>query len=208
MGHDDLEIREIGGKIVDFLKGHETSFKTGVINAEGRRQQERIDNLISGRLGRENVYKVRAEMQEALMQGCFVFRNEKDLTECVAVLQGLLERSERIGLLSKGLGANHEVAAALKIRGQVRLALCIAQAALVHRESRGSHNREDYPARDDKNWLNRTLAYWPEGRNLPELKYEHATPHFEIPPGERGYGGGKIIHADPQEIEAKTIKRT
>jgi fumarate reductase flavoprotein subunit len=198
----------IGVKIVEFLKGYETTFNTAVINAEARRQQERIDNLISGRLGRENVYKVRAEMQEALMQGCFVFRNEQDLTECVGVLQGLLERSERIGLVSKGLGANHEVAAALKIRGQVRLALCIAQAALVRRESRGSHNREDYPARDDKNWLNRTLAYWPEGRDLPELRYEDATPYFEIPPGERGYGGGKIIYADPQEIEAKTIKRS
>jgi len=197
----------IGVKIVEFLKGYETTFNTAVINAEAKRQQERIDNLISGRFGKENVYKVRAEMQEALMKGCFVFRNEQDLTECVGVLQGLLERSERIGLVSKGLGANHEVAAALKIRGQVRLALCIAQAALVRRESRGSHNREDYPARDDKNWLNRTLAYWPEGRTMPELKYEEATPHFEIPPGERGYGGGKIIYADPQEIQAKTIKR-
>ena len=125
----------IGVKIVEFLKGNETSFNTGVINAEAKRQQERIDNLISGRLGRENVYKVRAEMQEALMQGCFVFRNEKDLTTCVEVLQGLLERSGRIGLVSKGLGANHEVAAALKIQGQVRLAMCIAQAALVRRES-------------------------------------------------------------------------
>jgi fumarate reductase flavoprotein subunit len=198
----------IGVKIVEFLKGNETSFNTGIINSEAKRQQERIDNLISGRLGRENVYKVRAEMQEALMQGCFVFRNEKDLSTCVEVLQGLLERSGRIGLVSKGLGANHEVAAALKIQGQVRLAMCIAQAALVRRESRGSHNREDFPARDDKNWLNRTLAYWPEGRAMPELKYEEATPHFEIPPGERGYGGGKIIHADPQEIEAKTITKS
>lgn len=141
------------------------------------------------------------------MQGCFVFRNEKDLTACVGVLQELLKRSEHVGLVSNGLGANPELAAALKIRGQIRLALCIAQAALMRRESRGSHNREDYPARDDTNWLNRTLAYWPEGRDLPELKYEDATPWFEIPPGERGYGGGKIIPADPQAIEAKVKTR-
>ena len=42
---------------------------------------------------------------------------------------------------------------------------------------------------------------------MPDLKYEDATPVYEIPPGERGYGGGKIIQADPKEIEAKTIKR-
>lgn len=196
----------IGAKIVEFLKGYETTFNTAIINAEAKRQKQRIDDLIAGRMGRENVYTVRNDMQDALMKGCFVFRNEKDLLECVAVLQDVLDRAGKIGLVSKGLGANHEVAAALKIQGQVRLALCIAQAALVRRESRGSHNREDYPARDDKNWLNRTLAYWPEGAAMPDLKYEETTPWYEIPPGERGYGGGKIIHADPQEIEAKTIK--
>ena len=140
------------------------------------------------------------------MKGCFVFRNEKDLQACIETLQGVYERAGKIGLVSNGLGANHELAAALKLRGQVRLALCIAAGALARKESRGSHNREDYPARDDRNWLNRTLAYWPEGADMPVLKYEDATPYFEIPPGERGYGGGKIIQADPALIAAKTIK--
>jgi fumarate reductase flavoprotein subunit len=196
----------IGAKIVEYLKGCETTYSTALVNAEVKRQQQRIDDLIAGRLGRDNVYTVRAEMQEALMTGCFVFRNEADLKTCIETLQGVYERSGRIGLVSNGLGANHELAAALKLRGQVRLALCIAAGALARKESRGSHNREDYPARDDKNWLNRTLAYWPEGADMPELRYEDATPYFEIPPGERGYGGGKIIQADPEMIAAKTIK--
>lgn len=197
----------IGKCIVEYLQGTETTYSTAVVNAEVRRQQRRIDDLIAGRLGKENVYKVRAEMQEALMTGCFVFRNEKDLLTCIETLQGIYERSGRIGLVSNGLGANHEVAAALKLRGQVRLALGIAAGALARKESRGSHNREDFPARDDKNWLNRTLAYWPENADMPVLKYEDATPHFEIPPGDRGYGGGTIIQADPETIAAKTIKR-
>ena len=197
----------IGRHIVEFLQGTEATYSTAVVKAEVHRQQERIDDLIAGRLGRENVYAVRAQMQEALMQGCFVFRNEKDLTACIATLQEIYQRSGQIGLVSNGLGANHELAAALKLRGQVRLALNIATAALARQESRGSHNREDYPARDDKNWLNRTLAYWPEGADLPVLKYEDATPYFEIPPGDRGYGGGTIIPADPAMVAAKTIKR-
>ncbi len=197
----------IGRHIVQYLQGAETTYSTAIVNAEVRRQQQRISDLIAGRLGTENVYKVRSEMQEALMTGCFVFRNEKDLQTCIATLQDIHERSGKIGLVSSGLGANHEVAAALKLQGQVRLALGIATAALARKESRGSHNREDYPARDDKNWLNRTLAYWPEGADLPVLKYEDATPYFEIPPGDRGYGGGKIIPADPEMVAAKTIKR-
>lgn len=197
----------IGKCIVEYLQGTETTYSTAVISAEVKRQQQRIDDLIAGRLGKENVYKVRAEMQEALMTGCFVFRNEKDLLTCIETLQGVYERSGRIGLVSNGLGANHEVAAALKLRGQVRLALGIAAGALARKESRGSHNREDFPARDDRNWLSRTLAYWPENADMPVLKYEDATPHFEIPPGDRGYGGGTIIQADPELIAAKTIKR-
>lgn len=197
----------IGKCIVEYLQGTETTYSTAVINAEVKRQQQRIDDLVAGRLGRENVYKVRSEMQEALMTGCFVFRNEKDLLACIETLQGVYERAGKIGLVSSGLGANHELAAALKLRGQVRLALCIAAGALARKESRGSHNREDYPARDDRNWLNRTLAYWPENADMPVLKYEEATPHFEIPPGDRGYGGGTIIPADPEAIAAKTIKR-
>lgn len=55
------------------------------------------------------------------------------------------------------------------------------------------------PARNDAEWLTRTLAYWKEGDSLPTLKYEDASPWFELPPGERGYGGGKII---PAEIPA------
>ncbi len=196
----------IGRHIVEYLQGTEATYSTALVNAEVRRQQRRIDDLIAGRLGKENVYKVRAEMQEALMTGCFVFRNEKDLQACIETLRGVYERAGKIGLVSNGLGANHEVAAALKLQGQVRLALGIATAALARKESRGSHNREDYPARDDKNWLNRTLAYWPEGADLPVLKYEDATPWFEIPPGDRGYGGGKIIPADPETVAAKTIK--
>ncbi len=197
----------IGRCIVEYLQGTETTYSTAVISAEVKRQQQRINDLVAGRLGKENVYKVRAEMQEALMTGCFVFRNEKDLLTCIETLQGIYERSGRIGLVSSGLGANHEVAAALKLRGQVRLALGIAAGALARKESRGSHNREDFPARDDRNWLNRTLAYWPENADMPVLKYEDATPHFEIPPGDRGYGGGTIIQADPELIAAKTIKR-
>ena len=70
----------------------------------------------------------------------------------------------------------------------LRLALCISQGALNRTESRGSHYREDYPKRDDANWLKRTLAYWPPGRRAcRNLKYEPVK-ITELPPGARGYG--------------------
>jgi fumarate reductase flavoprotein subunit len=197
----------IGDKIVEFLKGYDVKFGTKEAADAVKKQEERIKSLISGASGRERVYEVREIMQQALMQDCFVFRDEKGLSRCVGVLQEALERSRKVGLVSNGVGVNHELAAALKIEGQVRIALCIAKAALDRKESRGSHTREDFPERNDKDWLNRTLAYWKEGAVLPELQYEDASPVFELPPGERGYGGGKIIPADPTMVEARTIKK-
>ena len=197
----------IGEAIVRFLQGYETSIKTQYITSVAKEQQARIDALLAGTTGKENVYAVRSDLQDAMMKYCFVFRNGPDLEEGIKVLGDIYERSQNVGLVSSGLGANYELASALKIRGQVRLGLCIATAALNRTESRGSHNREDYTARNDAEWLSRTLAYWPEGADLPTLKYEETTPYFEIPPGDRGYGGGKIIPADEKMVAEKTVKK-
>ncbi|SBV94043.1 Fumarate reductase flavoprotein subunit [uncultured delta proteobacterium] len=197
----------IGKKIAEFLEGYDVKFGTKEAADAAKKQEERIKGLINGTNGREKVYEVREAMQQALMQDCFVFRDEKGLSRCVGVLQETLARARKVGLVSDGLGVNHELAAALKIEGQVKLALCIAKAALERKESRGSHNREDYPERNDRDWLSRTLAYWKEGADMPDLKYEDASPVFELPPGDRGYGHAKTIPADPAMVEARTIKK-
>jgi fumarate reductase flavoprotein subunit len=194
----------VGKKIAEFLQGAEGSIDLKLVRDTVNRQQERIADLTSGKSGREEVFKVRSAMQDALMDGCFVFRNGTDLERCVATLQEVYARSLKIGLKSDGKGANPELSAALKLPGQVRLALSIAQGALKRTESRGSHTREDYPERNDRDWMVRTLAFWPEGADLPRLEYEEVTPWFEIPPGERGYGGGKIITADQELIDSMT----
>ena len=64
----------------------------------------------------------------------------------------------------------------------VRTALCVAYGALM-RTGAGQPLREDYPKRDDKNWLKRTLAYW-KGADLP-LDYEDVACPI-LPPGDRG----------------------
>ncbi len=197
----------IGKKIVEFLKGYETSFGTAAAADAVKRQQERIGDLVSRKNGKEKVYEVREVLQNALMEDCFVFRNETGLARCVGVLQEALARAGKVGLVSNGTGANAELAAALKLEGQIKLGLMIAKAALERRESRGSHTREDYPERNDRDWLNRTLATWKPGDDLPTLAYEDASPVFELPPGERGYGGGKIIPADPEMVKARTITK-
>lgn len=186
----------IGAKVVDFLHGHQVSYPTGLVADAAKKQQDRIRRLIAGSDGSENVFTVRNAMYDALMRGAGIFRNGKDLQACVDTLQEVHQRAQRIGLRSSGLGANPELAMALRLPGMVRLATCVAYGALQRTESRGSHAREDYPERNDRDWLVRTLATWQSGADLPTLNYEPASQVWHIPPGERGYGGGKIIGAD------------
>ncbi len=194
--------RYVGKRIVEFLRGTSAVFTSNAMRDAASLVQGRIDAITSRGRGGENCYTLRNEMQDIMMEYVGIFRNGTDLQTSVDKLQALLERSGKIGLhgsASAGTGFKPELSMALRIPGMIKLAICTAYGALMRTESRGAHTREDFPERNDRDWLNRTLAYWKEGETLPELKYEAASPWFEIPPGDRGYGGGKIISAEVPE---------
>lgn len=179
--------RIIGKKVAEYTKDATLSYDYKLVDDAVKEQENRIKALINGWNGKEDVYDVRNEMEKNLMDYVGIFRKGKDLQKAVDNLREVYHRSLKIGLKSNGEGPNPELAQALRMSGMVRLALCISYGALMRTESRGSHAREDYPKRDDENWLKRTLAYWPEGADLPELKYEPVK-ITELPPGDRGYG--------------------
>jgi fumarate reductase flavoprotein subunit len=178
----------VGKTVAEDLAGSEFSFSEGLIHSARVQVEERLGRLASD--GREYVYDLRQRMSEILMEKVGVFRNGSQLAEAVEELQQLHKRAQRLGLRSNGRGANPEVSAALRLPGMIRLAITIAYGALQRTESRGSHYREDYPSRDDENWLKRTLATWQSGADLPRLSYEPVK-ITELPPGERGYGEGR-----------------
>ena len=162
--------------------------------------KNRIERLIQRRDGEENVFELRKAMQDELMDRVAIFRNGQDLQKAVDNLQTIYERAKKIGLKSKGLGANPELSLAIRFQGMMRLALCVAYGALLRTESRGCHAREDYPERNDRDWLKRTLATWKEGDRLPTLTYETNSKVWEIPPGDRGYGASTIICSEDPEV--------
>lgn len=190
----------VGEKVAEFLQGHEVAFDSAVTRNALQKQEERVNRLINRQDGTENVYAVRNDMQDELMEHVGIFRNGKDLQTAVDSLQQIYARAEKVGLHSNGIGVNPELTLSLKIKGMVKLALCAAYAALQRTESRGCHAREDYEARNDRDWLKRTLATWKDGDMLPTLNYEPVSPTFELPPGERGYGTCKIISCDDNDL--------
>ncbi len=201
--------RIVGKKVVEYLKGYETNFSTAAAASAVKQLKERIDDLTYSRKGKENCYTLRSLMHKTMMDNVGIFRNGNDLQTACDELQELLERAKNIGLQGNNKGFTPELSMALRISGMLKLGLCTAYGALMRTESRGAHAREDYPERNDQLWLKRTLAHFKEGDTLPTLSYEEATPWYEIPPGDRGYGGGVIIEAEiPQEkILSKTPKQ-
>ncbi|QSO47450.1 fumarate reductase flavoprotein subunit [Alicyclobacillus mengziensis] len=177
----------IGAKIAEFTRDASLDVRSSLIDEHVQEQAERIQKLREKRSGSEDVFRLRHEMEEILREHVFVFRSEAPLAEAVSQLHALHERTADIRLRGSGLGADPELSAALRLPGMVKLAYCIAKGALARTESRGSHFREDFPKRDDENWLKRTLAYWSHERNEPVLDYEPVV-ITELPPGDRGYG--------------------
>ncbi|MBI2875895.1 MAG: FAD-binding protein, partial [Candidatus Tectomicrobia bacterium] len=209
----------VGKKVSEYVAGVTFEYQERLVRDHVKVQEERIQSLIAGRQGKENVYKIKKLMEQAMLDKVFIIRNEKDLQQAVSTLQELYQRSLKLGLSSNGVGANPELGAALRLPGMLRLALCISYGALQRQESRGSHFREDYPKRDDENWLKRTLAYWPqgEGADLPTLQYEPVK-ITELPPGDRGYGesavkaalaaDGKAAQPASAPVAAATAKKS
>ena len=131
--------------------------------------EARVAELAARGSGGIDPYAVREEMIAAT-RDCFgVFREEAVMRTGVEVLRRLKERCAGIGLRNAGGVFNLDLMRTLELEGMVDLALCVAEGALARTESRGSHSRTDYPARDDEHWLKHTLAhYTPEG---PRLEY-------------------------------------
>jgi fumarate reductase flavoprotein subunit len=177
----------VGCRVADFVKEIALKVPVSLVEDAVRHQEDRVESLRTRRQDTEDVYQLRHRLEETLLHHAGIFRTGPGLEEAVGIIQDLIQRGAHIRLRSSGLGPNPELFAALRLPGMLKLAQCIVQGALQRTESRGSHYREDFPQRDDANWLKRTLAYWPPGAEMPDLQYEPVK-ITELPPGSRGYG--------------------
>jgi succinate dehydrogenase / fumarate reductase flavoprotein subunit len=132
----------------------------------------------------EKAAEIRREMSELMMSNVSVFRTEELLIEAKEKLAELKERAERIAIDDPSRAFNLDLTEAWETQGMVALAQVITECALNRTESRGAHSREDFPERDDENWLKHTLAVLRDGR--VEIGYKPVSfTRFE--PKERVY---------------------
>ncbi|SUI92125.1 fumarate reductase flavoprotein subunit [Shewanella morhuae] len=208
LGGNSLAETVVGGMIIgkyvaDFCENNSLEIDTLLVEQFMQQVQSEIDVLIEGD-GIESAFTLKHEMQRIMMDYVGIFRNGPELDKAVAELKVLLERSRKLGLKCKKRHANPELVEALRVKRMLKVALTVACGAAARTESRGAHAREDFPQRNDRDWLNRTLASWPDPDALePVLNYEALdVMKMELPPGYRGYGiNNAIAHPDTEKRE-------
>jgi len=102
-----------------------------------------------------------------MMDYCSVFRDEEGLNEGIDSIRLLKTQFSDLEIVDKGRNFNYELMEAVELGHQLDLAEAILLSAIYRKESRGAHFREDFPARDDTNFLKHTLVF-PTG----EVKYK------------------------------------
>ena len=212
LGGNSVAETVVAGMIVgEYMADHcedadnEIVVSTALVRDTLDAERAHLDQLIDGG-GDENPVELMRDVQELMTEKVGIFRTGESLAEAVDGLQSLLRRSRNIGVAYRATGANPELVAAYRVSRMIKLALCVASGALARTESRGAHFRNDYPQRNDRDWLKRTLATWPDEQgDGPELSYEDLDiMQMELPPGWRGYGkSDHIPHPDTEKRETE-----
>jgi succinate dehydrogenase / fumarate reductase flavoprotein subunit len=125
---------------------------------------EMVEGLRSS-TGTERVADIRVSLQNSMDLNAAVYRTEATLKQALDDIRLLKDRYLRVSVQDKGHRYNTDLLEAVELGFLLELAEVLVVGALVRTESRGGHAREDYPTRDDANWMRHTMAY-KQGREL------------------------------------------
>jgi succinate dehydrogenase / fumarate reductase, flavoprotein subunit len=130
--------------------------------------EKRLNRLLT-QTGTDRVAQVRQSLQDCMTEHCGVFRHADLMEEGIQQLQNLRQRLTQIQLDDKGRFWNVDLIQALELENLFTVGEIIINSALHRQESRGAHFREDFPQRDDQQFLKHTLAvHTPEGVEIQQ----------------------------------------
>jgi succinate dehydrogenase / fumarate reductase flavoprotein subunit len=160
--------RRAGKDMVKFVQ--ETKGKMPLQKNADKKVREKLDAILSRTQG-ESIGKVREDLQQMMMDKVGVFRTEELLAEACRDIKALRKRAKSVVVQDKGKEFNTDLLDAVELEFMIEYSATIIEGAYHRKESRGAHAREDYPKRDDANWLKHTLCLVHEDGHT-ELSYK------------------------------------
>jgi succinate dehydrogenase flavoprotein subunit len=156
------------------------------VQAQAADERRRLESLLYRDGGREPISAIRTEMQQAVEEGAGIYRSADSLAKAADKLCELRERYVVARIEDHSRTFNTELIAALELSGMLDVAETIVRCAQLREESRGAHQRIDFPARDDERFLANSLIYR-SADGAPRVEYLPVT-ITRWPPAERVYG--------------------
>lgn len=180
---ETIQPTEVSSKIFDEAIAEELLFK---------------EDLLS-RNGSENVFRLHEELANYLVANVTVKRNNKDLRFTLDKIKEFEERYKKITLDDKTQFANQTLMFAHQFRSMLDISKIITKGALLRDESRGAHFKEEFPFRDDKNFLKTTIAEYDPNSDEPKISYNPVDLRY-WEPTQRDY-----VHAKKGRPEIKNM---
>ena len=158
--------KHAGLKAAEYAKGSDYSNLPGGAEGGARSQFEALKNGP----GKENAFTISTEMKKVMFEDVGIYRSGNIMESALDKILELKERYKHVHVTDTGKIFNTELLNAWELGNMLDVAELITSCALNRTESRGGHSREDYPNRDDQNWLKHTLAWKENGKIRVDYK--------------------------------------
>jgi succinate dehydrogenase / fumarate reductase flavoprotein subunit len=176
------------GILAYFQQSQLGDMPTSVLDDARKDKQAEYDTLKKSN-GKENPYRLHAELADVMWNNCGIWRVQKDLLAARDRLDELTVRARQCDLIDDSGWNNQAVPFARAVIHMIEQSKAIVGGAIVRDESRGAHFKMDTPERNDQEWLKTTMATWtPKG---PEFEYEPIDVRF-LAPRARKYAVNQI----------------
>ena len=176
-----------GRSAAEYVSANRSGTANPDVTQIAEQAEQRVLELFRRSGGNESIAGLRRDMNLAMEAGAGIYRSEDSLAVCTQTLHELRDRYSNIELTDKSNVFNTDLIEALELGSMLDVAAAMACSALQRTESRGSHQRLDYPERDDTTFLRHSLAHY-SATELPSVDYSDVT-ITRSQPAERVYGG-------------------
>ena len=174
-----------GQKAAEFAST-QNGFSDNLDSLYGAELERLNSQFIKNKTGTERIADIRKAMHITMEKGAGIYRTEASLTRAREDIQMLKQRFKNIQINDSSSTFNTELISAFELESLLDIAEAVIASGLHRKESRGSHQRSDYPDRNDKHYLKHSLAY-KKDNETPDIKYKEVV-ITQWPPGERIYG--------------------